>query len=191
VVDCAAAPGGKATHLAELVDPTGKVLALDLNFGGLINARSMAMRLRHENVVLARADALSSLPVRPCSADFVLLDAPCTGLGTLREHPEIRWRLVADDIERMAALQARMLERAAAAVAAGGILLYAVCSVAPQEGSQMIAAFIARHPEFEIDQSLPTAAQLAGALDHEGYLRTRPDLDGLDGFFAARLRRLG
>jgi 16S rRNA (cytosine967-C5)-methyltransferase len=190
VLDCAAAPGGKATHLAELVGPTGTVLALDKNFGGLINARSMAMRLRHGNVVLARADALSSLPVRPCSADFVLLDAPCTGLGTLREHPEIRWRLVPDDIARMAALQARMLEHAAAAVAVGGILVYAVCSLAPAEGREVIRAFIAKHPEFEIDQSLPTAQHLAGILDHEGYLSTRPDREGLDGFFAARLRRL-
>jgi 16S rRNA (cytosine967-C5)-methyltransferase len=90
----------------------------------------------------------------------------------------------------MAALQARMLEHAAAAVAVGGILVYAVCSLAPAEGREVIRAFIAKHPEFEIDQSLPTAQHLAGILDHEGYLSTRPDREGLDGFFAARLRRL-
>jgi 16S rRNA (cytosine967-C5)-methyltransferase len=189
VIDCAAAPGGKATHLAQLIGPGGKVLALDLKFSGLISTRSVAARLGHRNVLIARADASLPLPVRPRSAEFVLLDAPCTGLGTLREHPEIRWRLSEPDIERMATLQRRMLEQAAAAVAAEGVLVYAVCSIAPQEGPDVIAAFLAENPDFELDRTPPAAEQLKGILDCEGYLRTRPDVDGLDGFFAARLKR--
>ncbi|MBV8093010.1 MAG: 16S rRNA (cytosine(967)-C(5))-methyltransferase RsmB, partial [Acetobacteraceae bacterium] len=175
VIDCAAAPGGKATHLAQLIGPGGKVLALDLKFSGLISTRSAAARLGHRNVLIARADTSLPLPVRPRSAGFVLLDAPCTGLGTLREHPEIRWRLSELDIERMAILQRRMLEQAAAAVAAGGVLVYAVCSIAPDEGPDIIAAFLAENPDFELDRTPPAARQLKGILDREGCLRTRPD----------------
>jgi 16S rRNA (cytosine967-C5)-methyltransferase len=189
VIDCAAAPGGKATHLAELIGPEGKVLALDLNFAGLVRVRSTAARLGHPNVLIARADTSLPLPVRPHSARFVLLDAPCTGLGTLREHPEIRWRLTEEDIERMAMLQQRMLVQAAAAVADGGALVYAVCSIAPEEGPDRISAFLAENPDFALDRTPPTAEQLRGILDHEGYMRTRPGADGLDGFFAARLLR--
>jgi 16S rRNA (cytosine967-C5)-methyltransferase len=189
VIDCAAAPGGKATHLAELIGPEGKVLALDLNFAGLVRVRSAAARLGHRNVLIARADTSMALPVRPRSARFVLLDAPCTGLGTLREHPEIRWRLTEEDIERMAKLQQRMLVQAAAVVADGGALVYAVCSIAPQEGPERISAFLAENPDFALDRSPPSAPQLIGLLDREGYMRTWPDRDGFDGFFAARLQR--
>ena len=191
VIDCAAAPGGKTTHLAQLIGPNGKILALDLKFAGLISMRAAAARLGHRNLLIVRADTSEHLPVRPRCARFVLLDAPCTGLGTLREHPEIRWRLSAPDIERMAALQKRMLGRAAAAVAAGGVLVYAVCSIAPQEGPEVIGAFLADNPDFEVDQTPPAAEQLKGILDRDGYMRTRPDIDGLDGFFAARLKRCG
>src|SRR5439155_22124747 len=148
VIDCAAAPGGKATHLAELIGPEGRVFALDLNFPGLLSVRSNAARLGHRNVLIARADASSGLPVRPRVAGFVLLDAPCSGLGTLRQHPEIRWRLRHEDIERMAILQGQMLQQAATAVAPGGALVYAVCSIAPQEGSEIMRAFLVNNPDF-------------------------------------------
>jgi 16S rRNA (cytosine967-C5)-methyltransferase len=189
VIDCAAAPGGKATHLAELVGPEGRVLALDLNFPGLLSVRSSAARLGHRNILPVRADASSALPVRPRVARFVLLDAPCTGLGTLRQHPEIRWRLRDEDIERIAILQGQMLRQAASAVAPGGALVYAVCSIAPHEGPEIIRAFLADTPDFAIDRAPMADEHLAGLFDREGYMQMRPDLHGLDGFFAARLKR--
>ncbi|HZC47301.1 MAG TPA: transcription antitermination factor NusB, partial [Candidatus Acidoferrum sp.] len=91
VVDCAAAPGGKATHLAEMVGERGRVIAVDLNTNGLRNARSLAHRLRHRNVAFVCADLTAAAPLKPSSFEYVLLDAPCTGLGTLREHPEMKW----------------------------------------------------------------------------------------------------
>jgi 16S rRNA (cytosine967-C5)-methyltransferase len=191
VIDCAAAPGGKATHLAELVGAEGKVLALDLNFSGLVSARAIAARLNHKNVLIARADASLALPLRPRSAGFVLLDAPCTGLGTLRQHPEIRWRLHENDIERMAALQRQMLARAADAVAVGGALVYAVCSLAPAEGAETIGTFLAANRDFEVDLNPPAASHLKGLLGERGFLVTRPDVGGIDGFFAVRLKRCG
>jgi 16S rRNA (cytosine967-C5)-methyltransferase len=189
VIDCAAAPGGKAMHLAELIGPKGKVIALDLNLSGLITTRSAAARLGHPNVLMARADSSFPLPVRPRSAKFVLLDAPCTGLGTLRQHPEIRWRLSEADIERMAILQRRLLMQAANVVAPGGVLVYAVCSIAPQEGEALVNAFLGENPDFELDRIPPAAEELKGILNVDGYMKTRPDVGGLDGFFAARLKR--
>lgn len=187
VIDCAAAPGGKSTHLAEIVGPAGRVIALDLNLAGLKNTRAVARRLGHRNVLFARADCASVLPLRPESAGYVMLDAPCTGLGTLREHPELRWRLQPGDFARMADLQSRMLTNAAALVSSGGVLVYAVCSFAPDEGPGVVRNFLARHRDFEIDPNPPAA--IRELLDLDGFMSTRPDRGGLDGFFAARLIR--
>jgi 16S rRNA (cytosine967-C5)-methyltransferase len=189
VVDCAAAPGGKSAHLAQLVGSQGIVVALDLNLTGLKNARAVAARLGHRNISFVRADSTFTLPLRPACADYVLLDAPCTGIGTLREHPEIRWRLGPGDFTRMAATQARMLEQAAAIVKPGGALVYAVCSFAPEEGECIVREFLVRHPEFDLDRTPPHGAALAGTVDSDGFMRTRPDRGALDGFFAARITR--
>ena len=189
VVDCAAAPGGKSAHLAELTGPGGTIVALDFSLAGLKKTRALAARLGHRNIVVARADTASALPLRPQSFDYVLLDAPCSGTGTMREHPELRWRLRPDDFARMAALQARMLEQAAALVRPSGVIIYSVCSLAPEEGSGVVGDFLARHPHFKLDLPPALRAPLDGLLDRRGYLRTRPDRGGLDGFFAARLLR--
>jgi 16S rRNA (cytosine967-C5)-methyltransferase len=189
VADCASAPGGKATHLAEIVGERGRVIAIDLNAGGLKNARSLARRLRHRNVEFVCADLATTIPLREASLDYVLLDAPCTGLGTLREHPEIRWRLKPDDPARMAALQLRMLENASALVRPGGAIVYSVCSLAPAEGEGVIDDFLKSHAEFEIDQRPANYDEIKDLLDERRFMKTRPDLGGLDGFFAARLTR--
>ena len=188
VIDCAAAPGGKSTHLAELVGPDGRVVALDLNLAGLKQTRGIAARLQHDHVHVARCDSSQSLPIRQRSVSYVLLDAPCTGLGTLREHPEIRWRLAPHDFTRMAHLQRAMLEQAATLLTPNGILVYAVCSLAPEEGAGVVNDFLAQHSEFVIDR--PSASPLSELIDANGFLRTRPDRAARDAFFAARLRRL-
>jgi 16S rRNA (cytosine967-C5)-methyltransferase len=189
VVDCAAAPGGKATHLAEITGPDGRAIALDLNFAGLRKARTLAARLGHRNVFFARANMRVAAPLRPQACGFVLLDAPCTGLGTLREHPEIRWRRRPDDLGRMAAIQAEMAENAATLVRPGGALVYAVCSLAPEEGEDVVRRFLAKHREFHLDPHPPLPDKLKAALAADGTMLTRPDRDAMDGFFAARLIR--
>ena len=175
VVDCSAAPGGKATHLAELVCARGVVIALDLNLAGLRNTRGVAQRLGHENVFFARADVANAIPLRLASFDYVLLDAPCTGTGTLREHLEIRWRLRPSDPARLATLQLAMLRNAASLVRPRGAIVYSVCSLMPEEGKDVVAKFLADNQQYEIDT--------------DGTLQTRPDRDGLDGFFAVRIVR--
>jgi 16S rRNA (cytosine967-C5)-methyltransferase len=189
VVDCAAAPGGKTTHLAEMVGERGRVIAVDLNFNGLRNARDLARRLRHRNIEFLCADLTVASPLAPASVEYVLLDAPCTGIGTLREHPEIKWRLKPTDSARMAAIQSRMLENAAALVRRGGAIVYSVCSIAPEEGEGVVDGFLARHDDFAIDSSIVGRDEFRDALDARGFMKTRPDLGGLDGFFAARLIR--
>ena len=189
VVDCAAAPGGKATHLAELIGERGRVVALDLNFAGVRTARAIARRLAHDNIVFARADIAAALPLRRASFEFVLLDAPCTGTGTLREHPEIRWRVRPADPARIAALQRAMLAGAASLVRPGGAIVYSVCSLMREEGPGVIADFLPQHPEFAIDPRPPGFQQLGGLIREDGTMLTRPDRGGLDGFFAARLIR--
>ena len=189
VVDCAAAPGGKASHLAEMVGEYGRVLAVDLNFNGLRNARDLARRLRHRNVELVCADLAAATPLAPSSVEYVLLDAPCTGLGTLREHPEIKWRLKPTDPARMAAIQSRMLDNAASLVRSHGAIVYSVCSIAPEEGEGVVDGFLARHTEFAIDSGVASREEFRDVIDARGFMKTRPDLGGLDGFFAVRLIR--
>ncbi len=189
IVDCAAAPGGKATHLAEMVGESGRVIAVDLNFNGLRNARSLANRLRHRNVEYVCADLTVAVPFRPSSFEYVMLDAPCTGIGTLREHPEIKWRLKPSDPARMAAIQSRMLDNAAALVRRGGAIVYSVCSIAPEEGEGVVDGFLARHHDFEIDRDIASRDEFRDVIEARGFMKTRPDVGGLDGFFAARLIR--
>ena len=191
VVDCAAAPGGKSTHLAEMVGEVGRVIAVDINGNGLKNARSLARRLRHPNIEFVCADLSAAAPLRSASVEYALLDAPCTGLGTLREHPEIRWRVKPDDPARMGAIQLRMLENAGSLVRSCGAIVYSVCSLAPAEGEGVIDEFLSRHPEFGIDARPPNYDELKDLLDARGFMKTRPDVGGLDGFFAARLIRAG
>jgi 16S rRNA (cytosine967-C5)-methyltransferase len=187
VIDCAAAPGGKSTHLAELVGAAGRVIALDVNFSGLRNARALTRRLRHRNIDFVRADLTEAPPLRARAFEYVMLDAPCTGLGTLREHPEIRWRLEGRDFARMAAIQSTMLANAATLVRDGGALVYSVCSIAPEEGERVVRAFLEANRDFKIDSRPPNRHEIADLLATDGSMRTRPDLGGLDGFYAARL----
>ncbi len=189
VADCAAAPGGKATHLAEIVGARVRVLALDRNHKGLIAAGAVARRLGHANIAFVRADTSGAIPIRPGSIDFVLLDAPCTGSGTLREHPEAKWRLSPEDPARMSTIQRAMLNNAAALVRSGGAMVYSVCSLFREEGAEVIADFLASHPEFVLDTRPPEHDRLSGLLRPDGSLLTRPDRGGYDGFYAARLIR--
>lgn len=189
VADCAAAPGGKATHLAELAGEHGRIIALDSNFSGLRSASAVAGRLGHENILFVRADLTSAVPLKSESLDFVLLDAPCTGTGTLREHPEIKWRLRPEDPARIAVLQSAMLANVAALVRRGGAIVYSACSLCPEEGPEVVANFLASHPEFAVDMRPPAYEQLRDLIRADGSILMRPDRGGYDGFFASRMIR--
>jgi 16S rRNA (cytosine967-C5)-methyltransferase len=114
----------------------------------LVLAAETAARLGHRSVRTVAGDLLDpALPLAP-AYDLVVLDAPCSGLGVLRRHPEAKWRLSSADVAELAALQARLLDACAARVAPGGVLVYAVCTFTEREGPRQVAAFLERHPEF-------------------------------------------
>jgi 16S rRNA (cytosine967-C5)-methyltransferase len=174
VLDLCAAPGGKSAMLARAVGPEGRVVSCDTRPARL---KVLKETLAHEGapVRVVRIDATEPLPFGPVF-DRVLLDAPCSGLGTISRDPDVKWSRQPDALARFAATQRAMLEHGAAAVASGGRLVYATCSSEPEENAEVVASFLAAHPEFERE-----------APD----LETRPDRDALDAFFAAVLVRRG
>ena len=119
--------------------------------------------------------------------DRVLVDAPCSGLGTLRRNPEIRWHLTERKLAGMPPLQDRILENAAACVKSGGVLLYSTCSVMPEENDGVVAAFLENHPDFSPARAEANVPR--GVIDGQGFFRTLPHRHGTDGFFGALLAR--
>jgi 16S rRNA (cytosine967-C5)-methyltransferase len=185
VLDACAAPGGKTMQLAAAGH---EVTALDRSESRLARLADNLVRtgLKAETIV---ADALHWMPEHPF--DAVLLDAPCSATGTFRRHPEVLYRARLAIIEQGADLQARLLARAAGWVRPGGSLVYAVCSLEPQEGEQRIEAFLAEQADFRLE---PAPLLVHGVTPHErGWLRVIPGMlaaqGGLDGFFTAHLVR--
>jgi 16S rRNA (cytosine967-C5)-methyltransferase len=185
VVDLCAAPGGKALGLAETA---GRVVAADLSPRRLGRVRENAARVGAEDRVAAVAADGRLPPLAPGSADLVLLDAPCTGTGTFRRHPDGRWRVTPADLAALGVVQEELLAAAAALVRPGGWLVYSTCSLEPEENEVRIADFLARNPGFVAD---PPAGGIAAAVRNEaGQLSVLPQRTGTDGAFAARLRRV-
>jgi 16S rRNA (cytosine967-C5)-methyltransferase len=184
VLDACAAPGGKAMHAASLVGGQGLVAALDARAGG-------ARRIVAE---AARLGAIGARPVvgdarHPPFAgrfDAVLVDAPCSGLGTLRRHPELRWRRRPEDIARLAALQRDLLSGVAPLVRPGGVLVYAVCTSTREENEHVLEWLRRTHPGFALEDAATLVPP--DLVTPAGTLRTLPHRHGLDGFFAVRLR---
>jgi 16S rRNA (cytosine967-C5)-methyltransferase len=187
VLDLCAAPGGKTMQLAVVGH---KVTALDRSESRLARLADNLARTGLE-AELVTADALEWTP--PCLFDAVLLDAPCSATGTFRRHPEVLYRARPSIVADSAELQAKLIERGAAMVKSGGLLVYAVCSLEPQEGEDIVAAFLERNPDFTI--GLPIEGELPEGVTSspEGWVRVLPGMleseGGLDGFFVARLRR--
>ena len=181
VADLCAAPGGKALEVSR---SARAVVAADRSPARLGRVVANRARLEVENMHIIAADALFPA-IRPVEA--VLLDAPCTGTGTFRRHPDARWRLRISDLAVMASRQASMLRSAATVVAPGGVLVYSTCSLEPEENEEQIESFLGAHENWRLEPP-GTGAVPADTLDG-GYLRVLPHLHGTDGAFAARLRR--
>ena len=184
VLDACAAPGGKACHLAEMA---ASVLAVDLHARKARNIEEAARRLGLSNLEARAADLTLPLPdVAEASFDLVLLDAPCSGMGTLRRHPEMKLRRTPADVDRLAQLQARLLASVQRYVKPGGLLVYALCTLTPEECDEQVARFTKSFSHFRIDP--PPPGFPADCL-HGPAMRTLPHITGTDGFFAVRLRR--
>jgi len=186
VLDICAAPGGKTGAIAERIG-RGTVFASDRSRAGLRRVAALPAA-RAGRVAAFVADACA--PPLVATFDAVLVDAPCSGLGTLRAHPEIRWRRQPEDVASIAVRQQAILDSAATLVRPGGRLVYATCTIAAAENEQIVASFLARHAGWRIVDArahLPEEARVL--VDDSGALRTAPDVGGLDGFYAARLER--
>jgi 16S rRNA (cytosine967-C5)-methyltransferase len=182
VLDLCAAPGGKALGMA---DDAARVAAADLSLRRLGRVVENAERIGWAGRVGPVVADARTPPFR--AVDAVLLDAPCTGTGTFRRHPDGRWRVTEDDLAALAALQGELLEAAAPLVRPGGVLVYSTCSLEREENEERVEAFLARHPEFEI--APPSADVPAEVTDAAGRLCVLPQRHGVDGAFATRMRR--
>lgn len=184
VLDACAAPGGKSCALGA----DASVVALDPHVIGVRRIAAEAARLGVGGLHAIAADARR--PPLGSSFDAVLVDAPCSGLGTLRRHPELRWRRQAADVGRLAELQRALLAGVAPLVRPGGALVYAVCTLTEAETTDVVSDLLANMPHFHVTDArrvLPPSA--AGLVTSSGALRTLPHRDDLDGFFAVRLER--
>ena len=185
VLDACAAPGGKSTLIADRLGDGGSVVGIERSAERLRSMRRLVERWGATNVTLLRADA-SKPPLRG-AFDAVLLDAPCSGLGTLARHPDLRWRARLPDLARHADRQRALLEALAPLVRPGGRLVFSVCSLEPEETLDVVAPFLARRGDFR-------PAQLPAWCDRfrDGdFLSTKPERDLSDGFFVAALDRSG
>ena len=191
VIDLCAAPGGKTVMLAQAAGPAALVVAADRRPARVSLLRTTLGRAGLASSVHVLAlDAEADLPFG-ATFDHVLLDAPCSGLGTLRRDPDIKWHRLEEDLPALAATQGRMLSHAAALVRPGGTIMYATCSSEPEENDAVVDRFLSSTPTFRLAPiHAPDAHDaVANTIDDRGMLRTRPDAHGLDAFFAAMLVR--
>lgn len=189
VIDACAAPGGKTTHIAERMANSGRVIACDVHQGKLAAAARRAAVMGATIVEAQVQDARALGVAVPDSADRVLVDAPCTGLGVVRRRPDIKWRLRPQDVGAMAALQQEILTGSAGAVRPGGILVYSVCTTEPEEGEGVVSAFLRSRPEFS-PAAFPTMPSGLEPTDADsGMMSVWPHRQGTDGFYIALLRR--
>jgi 16S rRNA (cytosine967-C5)-methyltransferase len=196
ILDACAGLGGKTAHLAALAQNDASIDALDLSAAKLRQAEEQWTRLRTRGIHGRVADLTKDFPAAAPTYQRVLLDAPCSGLGVLRRHPEVLLRRTEADLVLLAATQRRMLDVVAPLVMPGGILVYAVCTFDRAEGEDVVSAFLQSHPAFQPAPPPAAAASIPwGRLTGSGpdghLVRLWPDRDDADAFFAARLRRQG
>lgn len=185
IVDICAAPGGKSTFIAERMSDQGLVLAVDISAKKLDMVRENCQRLGVRSVALCCADAkdFSCHPV-----DKILIDAPCSALGTLGRNPDTRWRKQKEDPSRLQKLQLEILSNAAELLKDGGILVYSTCTITPEENEQVIEKFLEQRKDFRVAEGSRFVD--FGVVDQNGMVRTLPHVHKMDGTFACRLEKI-
>jgi 16S rRNA (cytosine967-C5)-methyltransferase len=188
VMDMCAAPGGKTTHIAELMGDRGVIWACDKTLSRLKKVRQNCHRLGISSVRIHEGDSLTQSQFAK-RGDRLLLDAPCSGLGTLHRHADARWRQTPDTIAGLAQLQSKLLNQAATWLKPGGTLVYATCTLNPPENEQIITQFLETHANWAIAPP-PVDSPLAPFVTPQGWLQLLPHQHSMDGFFMTRLTNL-
>ncbi|MXV83193.1 16S rRNA (cytosine(967)-C(5))-methyltransferase RsmB [Candidatus Poribacteria bacterium] len=191
IVDLCAAPGGKTTHLAHLMRNTGKIIAVDTSAEKIALLQKNCRRVNAHNVETCVMDATKADLAFIKTADAVLIDAPCSGFGTLRRHPDIRWNKTLKQVHALREVQYNLLKNAAPHIKPGGILVYSTCSIEPMENEEVIQRFLTDFPMYRVENArrfLPAVP--LSAITPQGFVQTFPHEHGVDGAFAARLRQV-
>jgi 16S rRNA (cytosine967-C5)-methyltransferase len=191
VMDLCAGFGGKSTHLAILMENRGKITAVDKSAWKLEDLRENAARQGVDIIDTHACDALDLSPEGAGTYDRVILDAPCTGSGTIRRNPDIKWRCHPKDPFRSSRVQSSLLDHAALFVNPGGVLIYSTCSIFDEESTQVAAQFGESHPEWSREPAVDFIPESCRPFEDGPYLRTWPHRHGTDGFFVARWRNQG
>lgn len=188
VLDVCSAPGGKATHMAQLMKNKGTIYACDIHQHRLDLIAENCKRLGISNVELVQQDGTKLTKRWQEPFDVILCDVPCSGLGVLGRRADARWAKESEDIAGLCRIQKKILEEAAQLVVPGGTLIYSTCTIAPEENQQMVEQFLKEHPEYELDETL-IDCWLDMDKEEAGYVQFLPFVDDMDGFFIARMMR--
>ncbi|MDZ8033361.1 16S rRNA (cytosine(967)-C(5))-methyltransferase [Nostoc sp. DedSLP04] len=188
VIDACAAPGGKTTHIAELMADDGKIWACDRTPSRLRKLQENSQRLNLQSIQIYTGDSRHFKQFQN-TADRVLLDAPCSGLGTMHRHADARWRQTPESVRELSVLQRELLTHTSTFVKPGGVLVYATCTLHPAENEQVISAFLADSPQWQIES--PIGVELPDSTDSapQGWFKLWPHRQDMDGFFMVRLRK--
>jgi 16S rRNA (cytosine967-C5)-methyltransferase len=190
ILDLCAAPGGKATYLAELAGNSGTLLACDRKPRKLEQIREAAERLGITTITTTALDASRPLTeLHPTLFDRILVDAPCSGLGVIHRNPEGKWWKEPADPARLALTQGAILAQAADRLKPGGVLVYSTCSTTPTENELVVENFLNDHRDFVVEPVSAVLPHLRDLETGQGFFRSWPHRHGMDGFFAARLKK--
>ncbi len=188
ILDACAAPGGKTTHIAQRMRNEGKIYALDFNKQKLGLIEEACQRLGIKIVKVLKGDASHSFPtLESMKFDRILADVPCSGFGTLRRNPDLRWRKREEESKRLSEIQSSILRNLSVYVKEGGILVYSTCTVFHEENEDVVEKFLDGHPEFRLDQIREVLPEKCHPFIGKGYFKTFPPKDEMDGFFVARM----
>jgi len=184
ILDICCAPGGKLSHMAEVFNDSKKLIGIDISKQKLDLVKKNLKRLGNDSVNLIQADS-TQLPLS--EAEMILVDAPCSGFGVIRKNPDIKLIRKSEDLKNLTNIQLQLLEQSAQLLKKDGKIIYSTCTINKQENENFIVKFLSNHPEFKIEHA-SNYLSISG-IEPEGWIKTTPDTDNLDGSFCVRLKK--